>query len=102
MLRLAILASIFCLSSTVFSMQEERKIKEVVFNPKCIKTIPCQHYVTITYEDKELGELTEAPTALTSRAIAESYWDFLPLKAKYHLLCDPQVYSLKAHLFGAN
>ena len=90
MLKLVFASFLFFLSFILFSMQEEGKIVRVEMSSKCIKTLPCKHLISVTYES---GEKVEQ--ALSSSVIAQRYWDFLCLEAKYHLLCDPNVYESK-------
>ncbi len=90
MLKLVFASFLFFLSFILFSMEEEGKVVSVEMSSKCIKTIPCQHSLTVTYESGKKINHT-----LSSSVIAQKYWDFLCLEAKYHLLCDPNVYKSK-------
>ena len=57
---------------------------------KCLKTNPCKHKITITYEDDEQVEKT-----LDSSSIAKKYWNFLSRNDQNHLLCNPNVFESK-------
>lgn len=90
MLKLVFASFLFFISFILFSMKEEGNVVSVEMNSKCIKTIPCQHSLIVTYKSGEKFKHT-----LSAFVIAQKYWDFLALDAQNHLLCNPNVYESK-------
>jgi hypothetical protein len=90
MLKLVLVFFLFFLSFILFSMKEEEKVVSVEMSSKCIKTLPCKHVISVTYESGK-----KVKDTLNSCVIAQKYWDFLSLDSQNHLLCNPNVYKSK-------
>lgn len=81
------LVCIFSFSFLLSAMSQDEEIQSIVMSKTCLKSMPCQHEVTVIFKDGSKEQSTLYVTEIYKR-----YWDFLDEVSQNHLKMEPAVY----------